>query len=67
MLRGAGEVLGTRQTGAAEFRVADLTRDAYLLDDVAIIADRLIADFPQHQSKITERWIGKQRREYGAV
>ena len=67
LLRGAGEVLGTRQTGAAEFRVADLTRDAYLLDDVAIIADRLIADFPQHQSKITERWIGKQRREYGAV
>lgn len=67
LLRGAGEVLGTRQTGAAEFRVADLTRDAYLLDDVAVIADRLLADYPQHQSRITERWIGKQRREYGAV
>jgi len=67
LLRGAGEVLGTRQTGAAEFRVADLTRDAELLPLVAGIADALLEKHPQNVAELTRRWIGEERREYGAV
>jgi len=67
LLRGAGEVLGTRQTGAAEFRVADLTRDAELLPLVAEIADALLERHPQNVAELTRRWIGEERREYGAV
>lgn len=66
-LRGAGDVLGTRQTGHAEFRVADLVRDSYLLDDVAQVSDRVLDQHPQLVPQLTERWIGRERREYGAV
>ncbi len=66
-LRGAGDVLGTRQTGHTEFRVADLVRDSYLLDNVAELANLIVADHPQLVSQLTERWIGRERREYGAV
>ncbi|WP_041500003.1 ATP-dependent DNA helicase RecG, partial [Xanthomonas sacchari] len=41
-LRGPGELLGTRQTGLAAFRVADLARDAGLLPRVHALADRLL-------------------------
>mgnify|MGYP004282726331 CR=1 FL=1 len=40
-LRGPGEVLGTRQTGVVQFRVADLIRDADLLPDVQHAAQQL--------------------------
>jgi ATP-dependent DNA helicase RecG len=43
-LRGAGELLGTRQSGLPEFRLADLTAHAELLaaarDDAALIMER---------------------------
>ena len=55
-LRGPGEVLGTRQTGMLRFRVADLGRDAELLEQVKELAgrlDRAGADI------IIERWIGE--------
>ena len=42
-LRGPGEVLGTRQTGVLQLRVADLMRDADLLPAVIEISDRLLA------------------------
>ena len=38
-LRGPGELLGTRQTGLMQLRVADLMRDADLLPRVQAIAD----------------------------
>jgi ATP-dependent DNA helicase RecG len=55
-LRGPGEVLGTRQTGMLRFRVADLGRDADLLEPVRELAgtiDRSGADI------VIERWIGE--------
>ena len=61
-LRGPGELLGTRQTGLAAFRMADLTRDADLLPQVHALADRLLAEAPQLADRIVDRWIGGAAR-----
>lgn len=57
-LRGPGELLGTRQTGLAGFRIADLARDAGLLPQVHGLADRLLADAPELADRIVARWVG---------
>ena len=57
-LRGPGELLGTRQTGLAAFRVADLARDAGLLPTVHDLAERLLSDTPDLADRIVNRWIG---------
>ena len=61
-LRGPGELLGTRQTGLATFRVADLARDAALLPQVRELADRLLADSPDVADRIVQRWVGGAAR-----
>ena len=61
-LRGPGELLGTRQTGLAAFRVADLGRDAGLLPQVHALADRLLAESPQAADRIVARWVGGAAR-----
>jgi ATP-dependent DNA helicase RecG len=61
-LRGPGELLGTRQTGLAAFRIADLGRDAQLLPTVQRIGEALMAASPDLASRITERWIGGAAR-----
>lgn len=66
-LRGAGEVLGTRQTGLAEFRIARLGRDDDLLDDVARLADSLLAHDTPAVDALVRRWIGEDRKDYGGV
>ncbi|MBB4127029.1 ATP-dependent DNA helicase RecG [Xanthomonas translucens] len=65
-LRGPGELLGTRQTGLAAFRVADLARDAGLLPRVHALADRLLADSPGLADRIVARWVGGAARFAGA-
>jgi ATP-dependent DNA helicase RecG len=57
-LRGPGELLGTRQTGLAEFRVADLTRDADLLPRVHALGERIAESAPQLAERIVARWVG---------
>ena len=57
-LRGPGEVLGTRQTGLAEMKIADVIRDQYLIPQVNEIALRLIRDYPEAVEPIINRWIG---------
>jgi len=54
-LRGPGEVLGTRQTGMLRFRVADLARDADLLEPVKSLAGSLKKS---GADTIIERWLG---------
>ena len=66
-LRGAGEVLGTRQTGLAEFRVAELGRDDDLLDDVSETADQLLDAHPDAVQGLVRRWIGEDKKDYGGV
>ena len=61
-LRGPGELLGTRQTGLAAFRVADLTRDADLLPTVQQAADELLAANPALAERLVARWIGSAAR-----
>jgi ATP-dependent DNA helicase RecG len=57
-LRGPGELLGTRQTGLAEFRVADLTRDADLLPRVHALGERIAEQAPALGERIVARWVG---------
>lgn len=61
-LRGPGELLGTRQTGLASFRIADLARDAGLLPRVQVLAERLLAEAPEIADRVVARWIGSAVR-----
>ncbi len=61
-LRGPGELLGTRQAGLVNFRIADLARDADLLPLVSRIAERLLADDPALAERIGARWLGAAAR-----
>src|SRR5690606_36543091 len=61
-LRGPGELLGTRQTGLAAFRVADLARDADLLPLVHRIGEDLQREAPGIADRRVERWIGGAAR-----
>ncbi len=65
-LRGPGELLGTRQTGLAQMRVADLLRDADLLPRVQVAAERLLADWPSLVAPLIRRWVGTAE-QYGRV
>jgi ATP-dependent DNA helicase RecG len=65
-LRGAGEVLGTRQTGAVQFRVADPVRDQQLVAPAQRAADLILARYPNMAAPLIERWMGK-REAYGQV
>ncbi len=56
-LRGPGELLGTRQTGLWEFKVADLQRDKALLDDVQKAATQLHQHYPERVSPLLARWL----------
>lgn len=58
-LRGPGELLGTRQTGLAEMKIADVIRDQHLIPRVNAIAQRLISDYPESVEPIINRWIGQ--------
>jgi len=58
-LRGPGEVLGTRQTGEIQFKIADLQRDAHLLPSVKQGADYLMAHHFTVCQEIIARWLGK--------
>ena len=67
--RGPGEVLGTRQTGAPQLRLADLSRDGALIPDVERIAGTLLggdSSEPDAVQALIDRWVG-QRVEFGTV
>lgn len=58
-IRGAGEVLGTRQTGEIQFKLADLVRDQLLLEDAKNLSEQLLKDFPDVLKPLIQRWIGE--------
>jgi ATP-dependent DNA helicase RecG len=65
-MRGPGEVLGTRQTGEMQLRIADLIRDQGMLDEVREAAEMLLLSYPDAAAQLVKRWLG-ERTEYGKV
>ena len=61
-LRGPGEVLGTRQTGVLQMRVADLLRHQDLLTQVNRWTDTLVTRYPQQTAQLIDRWVGSSQR-----
>jgi ATP-dependent DNA helicase RecG len=56
-LRGPGELLGRRQAGLAQLRIADLALDSPLLPDVARVAELLEREHPQRIPSLIRRWV----------
>jgi ATP-dependent DNA helicase RecG len=65
-LRGPGELLGTRQTGLPDYRIANLVRDAGLMPQVQLAAESIRRDAPDIAAAIARRWLGDAGR-YGKV
>ncbi|MBQ4860004.1 ATP-dependent DNA helicase RecG [Pseudoalteromonas sp. MMG007] len=59
-IRGPGEVLGTKQTGLAEFKIADLTRDKQTLSQVRPIAQQMLKQHPNLVEPLIQRWLGNK-------
>lgn len=57
-LRGPGQVLGTQQTGLMSFRVADICRDANLLEQVREASELVMANYPEIIDPLIQRWLG---------
>jgi len=65
-LRGPGELLGTRQTGLPDYRIANLVRDANLMPAVQKAASHIQVHHPDSEHGITSRWLG-HAHNYGKV
>ena len=60
LIRGPGEVLGTKQTGVAQFKIADLLRDQNLVPYSLLLAQQLISEQPMLIPALTARWLGEK-------
>ena len=61
-LRGPGEVLGTRQTGLMQMRIADIVRDEHWFPEVKKTALYILQHHPQAVKPLVRRWLGKADR-----
>lgn len=61
-MRGPGELLGRRQTGTPQLRIADLSRDQHLITEVEQIAPTLLEHSTSGVTKLIERWISEGDR-----
>ncbi|WP_414147829.1 ATP-dependent DNA helicase RecG [Erwinia sp. BNK-24-b] len=61
-IRGPGELLGTRQTGNAEFKVADLVRDGAMIPEVQRVARHIHQRYPAQAQALIERWMPETQR-----
>jgi ATP-dependent DNA helicase RecG len=59
-IRGPGELLGTKQTGLADFKIADLVRDQRLIPEVQRIARHIHDNYPTNATAIIERWLDER-------
>ncbi|NVO99902.1 ATP-dependent DNA helicase RecG, partial [Photobacterium damselae subsp. damselae] len=59
-IRGPGELLGTKQTGIAEFKVADLVRDQYMIPQIQKLARYIHQNYPDNAKAIIDRWLANR-------
>ncbi len=64
-LRGPGEILGTRQTGLMQLKIADLVRDQHQLPAVQEVATLLVNEHPEVVDGIINRWLANNERFTG--
>jgi ATP-dependent DNA helicase RecG len=62
-IRGPGEVLGTKQTGIADMKIADLVRDQALIPHIQKLAQHVMQQVPDNVDEIIMRWLG-DRQQY---
>lgn len=62
MMRGPGEVLGTKQAGLMRLRIADLLRDKEMLPQVQSAGHLIVRDYPQYVQTLIDRWVGSAER-----
>ena len=65
-IRGPGELLGTKQTGLLQLRIADITRDQYLFPIVEDLANKITTHYPENIQPLIDRWLN-HRLQYGNV
>ena len=65
-MRGPGEVLGTRQTGIMDFKIADFELSHELLPRTQACAQQILQNYPERVNPLIERWLGSSQR-YGKV
>lgn len=66
-IRGPGELLGTRQSGLLQLRVADLQRDADLMSEVGAAAGELMRADPAAVPLLIRRWLGEDAARFADV
>ena len=59
-LRGPGELLGQRQTGITEMRVADVMKHSYLLEQAQHLAQTLWQQYPESAEALIQRWLPRR-------
>ena len=65
-MRGAGEIIGTRQTGESQFKIAGLLRDPQYIEQAKKLSSVMVEKDPEHTGRLIERWVGETER-YGEV
>jgi ATP-dependent DNA helicase RecG len=63
-IRGPGELLGTKQTGIADLKIADLIRDAALIPEIKNMAEHVWREYPSNSQALINRWLA-YKEEYG--
>jgi ATP-dependent DNA helicase RecG len=61
-IRGPGELMGTRQTGLADYRVADLLLHGDLMERVRSVAALVTERYPERVDPLIRRWLGTSER-----
>lgn len=59
MIRGPGEIFGSRQSGEAQFRIADLIRDGHLLPEIQKLAEDILNQEPETGDALIKRWLSQ--------
>ena len=61
-IRGPGELLGTKQTGLADLKIADLQRDAHLIPEVQKSAHLIWKKYPDVAEALINRWLANREK-----